>query len=345
MGMPGRKYTAGSGYRYGFNGKENDNEVKGEGNQQDYGERIYDPRLGKFLSVDPLMGEYPMLTPYQFGSNSPIAGTDRDGLEFYYSADGKFLGKSGTSQMVFTADKVEEKTEVCADGTSIKTLVASNSKSLNIEHNKFQIASKIVMMEGLSQDPNEYLNIAHANNNEAKSRKNSNMYKLLMSGYSSVPKKEKTALSDKIATLRANASRAGVISALTGATDPTGNARLWDGTDFLAWGLKSPDGTPQNKFEEYATINIPSQIYQGFLKANTDKFGLSVTYHKNEKDAKTGKIKSVAVAFSIPAEVFSDKNNLDASGNFSYSYPSSNGTKTLTATATAGQSIFWKISK
>jgi RHS repeat-associated protein len=41
-------------YRYGFNGKENDNEAKGEGNQQDYGMRIYDPRLGRFLSMDPL---------------------------------------------------------------------------------------------------------------------------------------------------------------------------------------------------------------------------------------------------------------------------------------------------
>jgi RHS repeat-associated protein len=51
--MPGRKYSAGTGYRYGFNGKENDNDVKGEGNQQDYGFRIYDPRLGRFISVDP----------------------------------------------------------------------------------------------------------------------------------------------------------------------------------------------------------------------------------------------------------------------------------------------------
>ena len=46
MGMVGRNYNSG-GYRYGFNGKENDNEVKGEGNQQDYGLRIYDPRLGR----------------------------------------------------------------------------------------------------------------------------------------------------------------------------------------------------------------------------------------------------------------------------------------------------------
>jgi len=79
--MPGRKFTAGTQYRYGFNGKENDNEVKGEGNQQDYGMRIYDPRLGRFLSVDPLTKEYPWYTPYQFAGNTPITAIDIDGLE------------------------------------------------------------------------------------------------------------------------------------------------------------------------------------------------------------------------------------------------------------------------
>jgi RHS repeat-associated protein len=69
-------------YRYGFNGKENDNEVKGEGNQQDYGMRIYDPRLMRFLSVDPISNVYPELTPYQFASNRPIDGIDQDGLEY-----------------------------------------------------------------------------------------------------------------------------------------------------------------------------------------------------------------------------------------------------------------------
>jgi len=69
------------GYRYGFNGKENDNEVKGEGNQQDYGMRIYDARLGRFLSVDPIYKQYPELTPYQFASNTPIQAIDLDGLE------------------------------------------------------------------------------------------------------------------------------------------------------------------------------------------------------------------------------------------------------------------------
>lgn len=74
------------GYKYGFDGKENDNEVKEEGNQQDYGMRVYDPRLGKFLSVDPLQARYPNLTTYQFASNSPIAYIDLDGLEKYHYA-------------------------------------------------------------------------------------------------------------------------------------------------------------------------------------------------------------------------------------------------------------------
>lgn len=82
--MSGRKFSqANSSYRYGFNGKENDNDVKGEGNQQDYGMRIYDPRLGRFLSVDPIMKSYPELTPYQFASNRPIDGIDLDGLEYF----------------------------------------------------------------------------------------------------------------------------------------------------------------------------------------------------------------------------------------------------------------------
>jgi len=70
-----------AGYRYGYNGKENDNDVKGEGNQQDYGFRIYDPRVARFLSVDPLTKNYPWYTPYQFAGNTPIQAIDLDGLE------------------------------------------------------------------------------------------------------------------------------------------------------------------------------------------------------------------------------------------------------------------------
>jgi RHS repeat-associated protein len=70
-------------YRYGFNGQEKDNEVKGVGNSINYKARIYDDRLGKFLSVDPLTQHYPWYTPYQFAGNTPIQAIDMDGLEEY----------------------------------------------------------------------------------------------------------------------------------------------------------------------------------------------------------------------------------------------------------------------
>jgi len=80
MVQPGRSYAeSGAGYRYGFNGKEKDDEVKGVGNQIDYGDRIYDPRVGRWLSTDPLQQKYPYLTPYNYTANNPIMFYDPDG--------------------------------------------------------------------------------------------------------------------------------------------------------------------------------------------------------------------------------------------------------------------------
>ena len=87
---------AGSGkYRYGFNGKEKDDEVKGIADQIDYGMRIYDPRVGKFLSIDPLQKSYPWYTPYQFAGNTPIWASDMDGMEPDYKGSGE--GQTGTT--------------------------------------------------------------------------------------------------------------------------------------------------------------------------------------------------------------------------------------------------------
>lgn len=90
--MTGRVYKPPWNYRYGFNGKEYDNEVQGGGSLLDYGNRLYDPIVGRFWSVDPLTKKYPELTPYQFASNTPIQGTDLDGLEISYHYDDPRFG-------------------------------------------------------------------------------------------------------------------------------------------------------------------------------------------------------------------------------------------------------------
>lgn len=68
-------------YRYGYSGQEKDDEMKGSGNSVYYLARIYDPRIGRFLSNDPLTKEYPWYTPYQYAGNKPISFIDRDGEE------------------------------------------------------------------------------------------------------------------------------------------------------------------------------------------------------------------------------------------------------------------------
>ena len=82
--MDGRNFTLGGakGHRYGFNGKEKDQDGEwGSNTHYDYGFRIYNPAIAKFLSVDPLTSSYPWYTPYQFAGNSPITFIDLDGLE------------------------------------------------------------------------------------------------------------------------------------------------------------------------------------------------------------------------------------------------------------------------
>jgi RHS repeat-associated protein len=78
MEQVGRNYSP-AGYRYGFNGMEKDNELMGEGNAYDFGARIYDARLGRWLSVDPLADKYPAFSPYNFCLNNPIMFVDPDG--------------------------------------------------------------------------------------------------------------------------------------------------------------------------------------------------------------------------------------------------------------------------
>jgi RHS repeat-associated protein len=78
---PGRKFAQGnSKYRYGFNGKELDKETSST-TTYDYGFRIYNPALGRFLSVDPLTKDYPWNSTYAFAENDVIRSIDLDGLE------------------------------------------------------------------------------------------------------------------------------------------------------------------------------------------------------------------------------------------------------------------------
>ena len=82
--LDGRNFVVDEGYRYGFNNKEKDDEIKGEGNSINYSFRMHDPRLGRFFAVDPLSAAFPHNSPYAFSENIVINAVELEGLEKVY---------------------------------------------------------------------------------------------------------------------------------------------------------------------------------------------------------------------------------------------------------------------
>lgn len=139
-------------YRFGFNGKEKDNDVYGNGNAMDFGARIYDPRVGRWMSVDPLYIEYLFLSPYQLVNNNPNWAKDPNGKEIWIVNKAEINGKIVVLQKVqykngqlynedgticekptiyaYTVQK--QLNQLCEDGGTPKQIV------LKLESNKFQ---------------------------------------------------------------------------------------------------------------------------------------------------------------------------------------------------------------
>ncbi len=90
----GRSYEAdtSNGYRFSFNSKEKTDEIYGDGNGVDFGDRIADSRLGKWLSVDNLFADYPFVSPYTFSKNNPTLFIDLDGNKFINPYTIKIVG-------------------------------------------------------------------------------------------------------------------------------------------------------------------------------------------------------------------------------------------------------------
>jgi RHS repeat-associated protein len=86
----GRSFNS-SNYHFGLDGKLKDNETYGNGNEYDFGSRIYDPRLGRWFSVDPEQQKNSFISPYAGLENSPIFFADPDGEDAVAKIEGNTI--------------------------------------------------------------------------------------------------------------------------------------------------------------------------------------------------------------------------------------------------------------
>ena len=141
-------------YRYGFNGKEK--ETDGTADNYDFGARIYDGRLGRWLSVDPQFQRILSYSPYNYTCNKPLVFSDYGGQilwdpinqkEIVFNDETKmFLYKDGTFPL---CDDYLKQAKATLD------LFNSSEASRKIAKNLIALSTKVVIDENHEQKNSE----------------------------------------------------------------------------------------------------------------------------------------------------------------------------------------------
>ena len=246
MLMPGRKFNSDKAVN-GFGGKRKDNEIYGEGNAYDFEARILDPRLVRWLSVDPLFSSYPHQSPYVSMSNNPINRIDPTGMGDHYTKDGKRLGSDGksvtqgkgknakqvddnkaytTTQAVFDANTKDGKTDWDA------VIANSGTSELSMSNSDLGKFAHMIYSES-SGDMQESYGIASATKNYASYKTGLGVNTTIMQAAAGIS----SAWDGQGQTDNARYSMGAAINAITGGTDYSGGAIKWDGFDLATKGF------------------------------------------------------------------------------------------------------------
>jgi len=143
MLMPGRNFSSNS-YKFGFNGMEKDNEITNVvGASYDFGARIYDSRVGRWLACDPLFMKFPWQSPFSAFNNNPVLYEDPTGESGEATINKKTKTITVTSIYAFygsaSSPKIAKKY-----AANIQNAFNSAHAKINIDGVEYSVQFKIV---------------------------------------------------------------------------------------------------------------------------------------------------------------------------------------------------------
>ncbi|WP_375605468.1 RHS repeat-associated core domain-containing protein [Flavobacterium davisii] len=159
------RHGSSTAYRYGFQGQEKDDELKGEGNSLNYTFRMHDPRVGRFFAIDPLTHKYPYYSPYQFSGNRVVDMIEMEGLEptntkvnTSSQPKGDYWEKTDSKgNYTGRAYPTTELNEITVTGTYQKKGFYGGPLESKIDENNFQFSGvKVGFRAGKDDDVNHF---------------------------------------------------------------------------------------------------------------------------------------------------------------------------------------------
>ncbi|WP_264559126.1 RHS repeat-associated core domain-containing protein [Flavobacterium sp. N2270] len=155
MLVPNRTSSS-TAYRYGFNGMEKDDELKGIGNSYDFGARMYDSRIGRWFAPDKKEAKYSNISTYVPFSDNPIFYIDSDGNEFINAYKDRY-----NKSKIDIETARNKYLEIVNEITDRKLLKAAEKELKKMEKDFSNLESKYLKVERLlytlkTINPDEY---------------------------------------------------------------------------------------------------------------------------------------------------------------------------------------------
>ena len=151
--MDGRSMTVGADGRYKYTGKERDAETGWDY----YGARYYDPRVGRWLGIDPLAQTNPNLSPFAYCANNPLKFIDADGRNYGVTIDHEKKTVTISATYYVSDDESREAAEQGAAEwnayTGTYTTGDGEEYAVSFELKVVQVAQSYLAENAMANDP------------------------------------------------------------------------------------------------------------------------------------------------------------------------------------------------